>query len=105
MWDSLSKLAALPRDTLVCSGHEYTAANGRFAITIDPENAALRQRITDIDTARAAGVPTVPSLLGLECDTNPFLRAADPAIAAHLNMSGATPGEVFSEIRQRKDAF
>lgn len=105
MWDSLSKLAALPRDTLVCSGHEYTAANGRFAITIDPENAALRQRITDIDTARAAGVPTVPSLLGLECDTNPFLRAADPAIAAHLNMSGAEPGAVFSEIRSRKDAF
>ena len=89
----------------MCSGHEYTAANGRFAITIDPDNPALRQRITDIDTARGAGVPTVPSLLGLELDTNPFLRAADPAIAAHLGMEGASAADVFSEIRSRKDAF
>lgn len=105
MWESLSKLAALPRETMVYSGHEYTAANARFAVTIDPDNAALRQRVADIETARAASVPTVPSELGLELDTNPFLRAADPAIAAHLELTGAPAVEVFSEIRSRKDAF
>lgn len=105
MWKSLSKLAELAPDTLVCSGHEYTAANARFAVTIDPDNAALRQRVADIDAARASGMPTVPSKLSLELATNPFLRAADPAIAAHLGLTGAPPSKVFSEIRSRKDSF
>ncbi len=105
MWESLSKLAALPRETMVYSGHEYTAANARFAITVDPANAALKARMAEIETARAAGRPTVPSQLELELDTNPFLRAADPAIAAHLGLAGAPAVEVFSEIRRRKDAF
>lgn len=105
MWDSLSKLAALPRDTLVCSGHEYTAANGRFAITIEPDNPNLISRIADIDAAREANLPTVPSLLSLELDTNPFLRAAEPSVQRHLGMTGAAPVDVFSEIRTRKDNF
>ncbi|MCE8510206.1 hydroxyacylglutathione hydrolase [Ruegeria pomeroyi] len=105
MWASLSKLAALPDDTLVCSGHEYTQSNARFALTVDPGNAALKTRADEIDQARARGRPTVPSLLSLEKATNPFLRAADPGIQSHLGMQGADPANVFAEIRARKDRF
>lgn len=105
MWESLSKLAALPPETVVYSGHEYTQANGRFAETVDPDNPALQQRLRDIAAARAEGKPTVPSTLALELATNPFLRAGDPGLQAHLGMAGADPAEVFAEIRTRKDNF
>ena len=105
MWASLSKLAALPDETIVYSGHEYTQSNAKFAITVDPDNAALQQRMTEINQARAAGKPTVPSSLALEKATNPFLRAADPAIQAHLGMKNADLAKVFAEIRTRKDRF
>jgi hydroxyacylglutathione hydrolase len=105
MWASLQSLAALPDDTLVCSGHEYTEANARFARTIEPENAALKMRAEKIAAARAAGRPTVPSTLAEERATNPFLRAGEPGIAAGLNMQGADPVDVFTEIRARKDRF
>lgn len=105
MWDSLLKLRALPDDVTVCSGHEYTASNANFAITIDPGNAALTSRITAITAARSAGVPTVPSELGLEKRTNPFLRADDLGIRAHLDMTDASDADVFTEIRARKDRF
>ena len=105
MWTSLSKMAALPPDTKVCSGHEYTAANAKFALTIEPDNEDLISRIEAISAARAAGEPTVPSTLALELATNPFLRAASPAIRAGLNMENAGDVEVFAEIRLRKDSF
>jgi hydroxyacylglutathione hydrolase len=105
MWDSLSRLAALPRETLVCSGHEYTQANARFALTIEPGNAALVARAKSIDAARAGSRPTVPSTLGEELDTNPFLRAGLPEVKETLAMSGAADAEVFAEIRRRKDHF
>ncbi|MCZ0812601.1 MAG: hydroxyacylglutathione hydrolase [Pseudomonadota bacterium] len=105
MWDSLCKLAALPPATTVCSGHEYTQANAKFALTIDPDNAALTSRAAAVDAAREKGHPTVPSKLSEELATNPFLRATDPAIQAHLGMTGADPAKVFAEIRKRKDAF
>ncbi len=105
MWRSLSKLAALPDETLVCSGHEYTQANANFAKTIEPQNLELQKRITDIAEARSAGKPTVPSILALEKATNPFLRAAEPGIQANLGMAGADPAAVFAEIRARKDSF
>ena len=105
MWQSLSRLAALPDDTLVCSGHEYTETNARFALTIDPDNPALQARVAEIAKTRAEGRPTVPSLLSEEKATNPFLRAADPKIRAGLGMENATDAEVFAEIRRRKDAF
>lgn len=105
MWQSLSQLAALPGDTLICSGHEYTQGNARFALSVDPDNPALQARARAIDEARAAGKPTVPSLLSEERATNPFLRAADPAIRAGLGLQGATDVEVFAEIRARKDRF
>ena len=105
MWDSLSKLAALPPETSVYSGHEYTQANAKFALTIDPDNPALTSRAAAVDAARAKGHPTVPSKLSEELATNPFLRAADPAIQANLDMTGKDPAEVFAEIRRRKDRF
>ena len=105
MWDSLSKLRALPDGTIIYSGHEYTAANGRFAMTIEPTNPVLKTRIDAIATARAAGKPTVPSSLALEKATNPFLRAHLPVLKAALSMSDASDVAVFTEIRARKDAF
>ena len=105
MWVSLQKLAALPSETIICSGHEYTAANAQFAITVDPGNQSLKSRIEDIGVARAAGQYAVPSSLALELDTNPFLRPEDPSIQAHLGMEGASASDVFTEIRTRKDNF
>ncbi|MEP0960588.1 MAG: hydroxyacylglutathione hydrolase [Roseobacter sp.] len=105
MWSSLCKLAALPEKTVIYSGHEYTAANARFALTIDPHNPDLIFRAEQISAARANGRPTVPSRLSLELETNPFLRAANPDIRAHLDMKTASDAEVFAEIRARKDSF
>lgn len=105
MWASLSKLAALPPETKVCSGHEYTAANAKFALTVDPDNGDLISRNKAITAARSAGEPTIPSTLALELATNPFLRASDPHIRILLGMESASDAEVFAEIRARKDAF
>ena len=105
MWASLSRLAALDPATLICSGHEYTASNGRFALTIEPGNPALQARVAAIAAARAAGRATVPSLLSLELATNPFLRAHLPAVKAAIGMPLADDVESFAEIRARKDRF
>jgi hydroxyacylglutathione hydrolase len=105
MWESLSKLAALPGDTLVYSGHEYTASNLKFARTIEPGNGALISRCDAIAAARAKGQPTVPALLSEELATNPFLRANLPEVKAALGMAGASDAQVFAEIRKRKDHF
>ena len=105
MWDSLSKLAALPDDTLICSGHEYTLSNAAFAITIEPDNPALVARKAQVDAEREKGQFTVPSTLASEKATNPFLRAGLAEVKEALNMVGAPDSEVFAEIRRRKDAF
>jgi len=105
MWHSLSKLMALPVNTVLYSGHEYTASNAKFALTVDPANPNLISRFRDIETARDLGRPTVPSTLAEELATNPFLRVADPAIRANLGLAGATDAAVFAAIRARKDAF
>lgn len=105
MHASLSKIAELPDDTLVCSGHEYTAANAKFAMSIEPANPALISRIEKIETARAQGRPTVPSVLSSERATNPFLRCESPEIQANLGLEGADPVAVFTELRRRKDSF
>lgn len=105
MWDSLSKLAALPPETLICSGHEYTASNLRFALTLEPDNPQLISRIEGVAQARAENRATVPSLLSEELDTNPFLRANLPKMKAALGMAGAADAAVFAEIRARKDKF
>ncbi|MEM9967418.1 MAG: hydroxyacylglutathione hydrolase [Pseudomonadota bacterium] len=105
MWRSMQKLMQLPPETTVCSGHEYTASNAKFAVTIDPENPALLSRSQDISQRRAQNVPTVPSQLSLELATNPFLRCADENIRKTLGMPKASDAEVFAEIRKRKDNF
>jgi hydroxyacylglutathione hydrolase len=105
MHASLSKMDLWPDETIICSGHEYTSSNARFAETVDPDNTALLARIVDIATARDADHFTVPSLLGLERTTNPFLRSHDPALRATLGMPDASDADVFAEVRARKDRF
>lgn len=105
MHDSLSKLAALPPDTMICSGHEYTEKNAKFALTVDPDNPKLKSRLSEVESRRRAEKSTVPSTLEDELATNPFLRTSDPDIQAQLGMVGAEPDAVFAEIRARKDRF
>lgn len=100
MWDSLSRLNALPGRTLVCSGHDYCRGNGAFALSIDPDNAALRQRLADIAAGRR---PCAPASLDDERATNPFLRVAE--LRHGLGMAAASDADVFAEIRARKDRF
>lgn len=105
MWDSLSKLAALPDETRIYSGHEYTQSNVDFALSIDPDNAALTSRAKAVKAARDAGQPTVPALLSEERATNPFLRAHLPEMKAAMGMSSESDVAVFAEIRAQKDKF
>ncbi len=105
MWESLSKLRALPDETQVYCAHEYTQANARFALTADPANAALKARAASVDAARAKGEATVPSLLGEEKRTNPFLRADDPALATAHGLDPRDPAAVFAHLRRSKDVF
>lgn len=105
MHASLLKMAHWPDDTLICSGHEYTASNAKFALTVEPDNTALQHRARDIANARSAGQFTVPSLMGLERASNPFLRPDDANLRAALSMRDASDAEVFAEVRARKDKF
>ena len=105
MWQSLSKLAALPGETLICSGHEYTTSNLAFAAAIEPDNPALIARIARVARARTENRPTVPSRLSDELATNPFLRARLPHIKALIGLPDASDAEAFAEIRARKDKF
>jgi hydroxyacylglutathione hydrolase len=105
MWESLKKLRALPDETVVYCGHEYTLANAEFALSVEPENAALAARAAEIRALRADGKPTLPTTIGRERQTNPFLRADDPVLAGTLGMAGADPVAVFAEVRGRKDRF
>lgn len=105
MWSSLTRLAALPPATVICSGHEYTASNLRFAATIEPDNPALAARTARVAEARAAGRPTVPSTLAEELATNPMLRAALPSVKSAIGLPDADDATAFAEIRARKDRF
>ncbi|TGN56407.1 hydroxyacylglutathione hydrolase [Paracoccus liaowanqingii] len=100
MWDSLSRLDALPGETLICSGHDYCAANGAFALSVDPDNAALQERLAAIAEARS---PCAPATLEIERATNPFLRVA--ALRGSLGMEGADDAQVFARLRAMKDDF
>ena len=91
MFANMQRYATLPDATQVYCGHEYTQSNGRFALTVEPGNHALAARMTAVDTARAAGEATVPTQIGLERATNPFLRADD--------------ADAFAKLRERKDNF
>ena len=105
MWQSLAKLAALPPDTQVYCGHEYTQSNARFALSVEPDNKALQERARHVDALRAHGNATVPSTIELELATNPFLRAGTREMQQAIGMSGADPATVFAELRTRKDRF
>ncbi len=103
MWASLKKLAALPIDTDLYCGHEYTLANAKFGLTIEPENEALQQRAAAVEAMRADGKPTLPTRVGLELATNVFLRAHKTAIRIRLGLPAAADWKVFAEIRERKN--
>ncbi len=105
MWASLQKLAALPPETLICSGHEYTTSNLSFAATIEPANPRLARRQHEVARARGEGLPSVPVPLEEELATNPFLRAGLAEVKAAVGMAGAPDAAVFAEIRARKDRF
>lgn len=105
MWDSLSKLKQLPDETRVFCAHEYTQANAAFAITVDPDNAALKSRITEIETLRHQGKPTVPSTLLQEKQTNPFLRPEETGVQKAVGLVGEDAVRVFAEVRRLKDNF
>jgi len=105
MWTSLQKLRALPDDTAVYCAHEYTAANGAFALSVDPENPDLQDRMIAVKSLRAEGKPTIPTSIGLEKKTNPFLRPDSPGLQDSLGMTGADLTAVFAETRARKDNF
>ena len=105
MWNSLTKLSMLPDETLVCSGHEYTLSNIRFALSVDPGNGALQARAERSAALRAQGAPTVPVTLAEEKATNPFLRAASPALRTATGLPSGDPGDVFAALRAMKDSF
>lgn len=101
MWESLNKLAALPDDTMIYCAHEYTQSNARFALSVDPDNAALKARAAQVDQMRAQNMPTVPTNIGLEKATSPFLRA--PILPQMAGLGD--PVVAFAEVRRRKDVF
>jgi len=105
LWASLLKLRALPDDTRLYCGHEYTAANIRFAKTVEPGNAALAAREREVARLLAEKKPTIPSTLGEEKAANPFLRADAAEVAANVGLAGKPAAQVFAEIRERKNRF
>jgi hydroxyacylglutathione hydrolase len=105
MWSSLERLRQLPGETVIYCGHEYSQANARFAVTVDPDNMALRERAKEIENLRAQNLPTLPTRMDIELATNPFLRPDDPAVQAAVGLAGADTATVFTEIRTRKDNF
>ena len=105
MWNSLQKLMRMPDDTRIYCAHEYTMANGRFALSVEPRNESLRDRMNQVEAARAADEPTVPTTMGLEKATNPFLRPMSTDLQATIGLAGADLVDVFAETRARKDSF
>jgi hydroxyacylglutathione hydrolase len=105
MWQSLLKIRNLPADTQIYCGHEYTAANVHFALSIEPKNPALRARAEDIVRLRELNKPTIPTTIQQEKSYNPFLRADLSSVAANVGLEDATPAQVFATIRARKDKF
>jgi hydroxyacylglutathione hydrolase len=105
MWNSLKKLRELPNDTEIYCGHEYTAANIKFALSIDANNPVLEARDAQVQQLLKEGEPTIPVTIGDEKLANPFLRADVPDLACDIGMAGKPPAEVFAEIRARKNKF
>ena len=105
MRQSLEKLAALPGETKIYCGHEYTLSNGKFAVTVDPDNPALQARMAEVAALRAADRFTLPTTIAEERATNPFLRAGEAAVKQAMGLAGADADAVFAEMRARKNRF
>jgi hydroxyacylglutathione hydrolase len=105
LWTSLQKLKTLPKTCQVYCAHEYSLSNGKFALTVEPDNQALQQRMASIIERRRQNQPTVPATLEDELATNPFLREHSLTIQQQLNLTGKTPLEIFTALRKRKDTF
>lgn len=105
MWKSLDTLRNLPGDTVVYCAHEYTEANGKFALSIEPENNDLQHRMSDVRKKRAMGQPTVPFTIEDERISNPFLRPESLPLQENIGMTGKTKHEIFAKVRQLKDNF
>jgi len=105
MWSSLQKILQWPDDTRIYCAHEYTQSNARFALTVEPQNRALKERAEAVAQLRAAGRATVPSTLGEERATNPFLRPQSRDLRATIELPGAADVDVFAKTRALKDAF
>jgi hydroxyacylglutathione hydrolase len=105
MWHSLQKLKALPKDTLVYCAHEYTQANGRFALSVEPENKQLQQRMIEVNRLRSNKQPTIPTTIAEELATNPFFREDSDQIQENIGVGADNPVTVFAKIRQLKDSF
>ncbi|WP_425410846.1 hydroxyacylglutathione hydrolase [Hyphococcus sp.] len=105
MWLSLNKIADLPPETELYCAHEYTQANAAFALSVDPQNTALKKRMEEVKKLRSQNTPTVPTTLARELETNPFLRAEDPSLQNAIDLSGADAVSVFAKTRALKDAF
>jgi hydroxyacylglutathione hydrolase len=105
MWTSLDRIMALPDDVRLITGHDYTLSNARFAIAMDPANAALKARYAQAEAAKAEGRFWALTTIGEEKATNPFFRAGEAALAAAVGKTGAAPGEVFAALREAKNAF
>jgi hydroxyacylglutathione hydrolase len=105
LWQSLLKLRELPPETQIYCGHEYTLSNAKFSVTVDPNNAQLKERLKQIEASRAKGEPTVPSTMEEELATNPFMRADNPAVQEAVGMKGGDPGAVFTKLRELKNTF
>jgi len=103
MWQSIQVLRALPDQTAIYCGHEYTLNNAQFALSLEPDNSALQQRVKEVESLRASGLPTIPTSVIQERQTNPFMRADIPRIQQRVGMPGASASKVFAEIRRRKD--
>lgn len=105
MWRGVEKVAKLPPDTVLYCGHEYTVANAEFAMSVEPGNKALQDRLAEAKALRAAGKPTLPTTVARELETNPFIRVDSAEIRANLGMQNASDAEVFAEVRTRKNNF
>ncbi len=105
MWRSLEKLMRLPPETKIYCGHEYTVANAKFALTVDPNNERLKQCLAASEALRAQGKATLPTTLQLELQINPFLRPGEASVQQAVGLSGAPAAKVFAEVRERKNRF
>ena len=105
MWSSLQKIMRWPDATRLYCAHEYTQANARFALSVEPQNAMLIARSAEVDQLRAQGRPTVPTILALEKATNPFLRPDSPGLQSTIGLPAGNLVEVFARTRELKDGF